>query len=282
MTFNLNEKNKKDLVGLVSIFLIIVSVYFVFKSISEFVNFRTMQKQVMNTVTISGYGEVKAVPDIATVSFTIRKEAKTVKEAQEQVAVIEQKVLGFLKLSGIEDKDIKTENVGFYPKYEYQQVKCPTIPVGAGAAGITVSKTSPYYCPPGRSVITGYEASESISVKIRKIEDVGKIVQGIGELEVSDLNGPNFAIDDEDALKAQARKEAIDEARSKAKILARDLRVRLGDVVSFSEDGNYPMPMYASKEYGMGMDVSVESAPAQLPAGENIISSNVSITFQIK
>jgi uncharacterized protein YggE len=270
MNLNLSEKNKKDLVGLVSLFLFVVIIFFIAKTVTEVKSFVNMEKPVMNTITISGYGEVKAVPDIATVSFTIRKEAKTVKEAQDQVAEVEQKVLGFLKLNNIEAKDTKTENVAFYPKYEYQSNKTSVI-------------CTRYNCPPvdGKSVIVGYEASESMTVKIRKTDDAGKIIQGIGELGVSDLNGPNFAIDDEDGLKAQARKEAIDEARSKAKVLARDLKVRLGDVVSFSEDGSYPMPVYSSKAVGMGV-VTDEAANLTLSKGENTISSNVTITFEIR
>jgi len=109
---------------------------------------------------------------------------------------------------------------------------------------------------------------------------VGKIMQGLGTLGVSDLNGPNFSIDNEDALKAQARKKAIDDAKEKAATLAKDLGVRLGKITSFSESGNYPSPMY---DRGM-MSVSAakESAPAQIPKGENTISSDVSITYEIR
>src|SRR3989338_6144941 len=98
-----------------------------------------------------------------------------------------------------------------------------------------------YSCPPrpGKSVISGYEASESITVKVRNTDDVGTIMQGLGTIGVSNLSGPNFSIDDEDALKAEARKKAIDDAREKAKILAKDLGVRLGRISSFSEGGGY-------------------------------------------
>jgi len=96
----------------------------------------------------------------------------------------------------------------------------------------------------------------------------------------SDLNGPNFAIDNEDSLKDSARKLAIDEAKLKAKNLAKDLGIRLGKITSFSENGNYPVPMYAKT---MTSDTAVgASAPAQLPVGENIISSDVTITYEIK
>ena len=66
-------------------------------------------------------------------------------------------------------------------------------------------------------------------------------MQGLGTTGVSDLSGPNFAIDKEDALKAEARKKAIDDAKKKAEVLAKDLGVSLGKITSFNESGNYPI-----------------------------------------
>ena len=221
-----------------------------------------------NVIAFSGHGEVSAVPDIANINFTIEKDAKTVKEAQANVAVVEKKSLEYLKTNGIADKDIKTAYTSFYPKYEYKYEK--QIACVAGN------------CPPpvGNSVIVGYTDSESITVKIRNTDDAGKIIEGLGGLGVSNLNGPNFAIDKEDALKDSARKLAIDDAKVKAKELASELGVRLGKITSFSENGNSPMPMYAK---GMMADsVSATAAPAELPKGENLITSDVTITYEIK
>ncbi len=216
-----------------------------------------------NTITFSGHGEVTAVPDIANVYFTISQNAKTVKEAQTLVAGIEKKSLDFLKTNNVLDKDIKTANASFYPKYDYGQIYCIKYP-----------------CPQRNPVIVGYTASESITVKVRNTDEVGKIMQGLGTLGVSDLNGPNFSIDNEDTLKAQARKKAIDDAKSKATALAKDLGIHLGKITSFSESGTYPMPIYA-KTMMVG-EAPDSSAPAQIPKGENTISSDVSITYEIR
>lgn len=232
-----------------------------------------------NTIVITGHGEVSAVPDIANIYFTITKDAKTVKDAQAGVAIIETKALDLLKTKGIALKDIKTTNASFNPKYEYRQAICPSIPMGAGTAGVTVSPTSPYYCPPSKQVITGYTASENITVKIRNTDNVGDIMQGLGTTGVSDLSGPNFAIDNEDGLKAQARKIAIDEAQAKAKVLAKDLGIHLGKITSFNEGGNYPVPMYANAKSD---SVSSSSVPAVIPTGENLITSDVTITYKIR
>jgi uncharacterized protein YggE len=238
------------------------------------------ENKTPNTIAFSGHGEVNAVPDIANIYFTISKDAGTVKDAQAGVAVIEKKALDLLKAKGVADKDIKTANASFNPKYEYRQAVCPPIPMGAGTAGITVNPSSPYYCPPSKQVITGYTASESITVKIRNTDTVGDIMQGLGTTGVSDLNGPNFAIDKEDTLKAQARKLAIDDAKAKAQSLAKDLGVRLEKITSFSENGNYPI-MYA--QGAMMADKAVSApAPAVIPKGENTISSDVTITYEIR
>ena len=272
----------KNLYKVSFVFLVVLSLFFVVKLLAEFKSYGMMGSNGANTITVSGHGEVNAVPDIASVYFTIMKEAKTVKEAQAGVAVIEKSALDFLKTKDVAPKDIKTSNASFYPKYEYKQAVCPLIQVDERAVGISnkSSGVAPYYCPTSKQVIVGYTASESITVKIRKTDDAGAIMQGLGATGVSDLNGPNFAIDDEDGLKAQARKEAIDDAKGKARVLAKDLGVSLGRIANFSESGNY-YPMY----YGSAMmkdSASSAPAPAEIPKGENTISSDVTITYEIR
>lgn len=255
---------KKNLFLASFVFLIVVSLYFAVKFLAEIKSYDTVGSNNINTVTLSGHGEVSAVPDIANVYFTINKDSKTVKEAQTLVAQIEKKSLDFLKESGVLEKDIKTTNSSFYPKYNYGQVYCISYP-----------------CPQKNPVIIGYTASESITVKVRNTDDVGKIMEGLGTIGVSNLSGPNFSIDDEEVLKVEARKKAIKNAKEKAVVLAKDLGVRLGEVVSFNESGNYPVPMYAKSMMADSVSSS-ESARAEIPKGENIISSDVSITYQIK
>ncbi len=261
---------KKNLYRSVLVFSIVISIYFAVKILTEFKSYDLMKNTIVNTISFSGHGEVSAVPDIANIYFTIKKEAKTVKEAQDGVALIEKKALDFLRENKVADKDIKTTNASFNPKHEYVYDKGTALPCNQ------------YGCPPnpGKSIITGYEAYESITVKIRNTDDVGKIMQGLGALGVSELNGPSFAIDDEDGLKAEARKKAIDDAKEKASKLAKDLGIRLGKITSFSENDNYSRPMMYGK--AMMAENASEPAPAEIPKGENIISSDVTITYEIR
>jgi len=269
----ISQEQKTNIYRGLLVLLVVLSVYFGVRALSEFRAYGMMGGSDSRTITMTGHGEVTAVPDIASVYFSINKEAKTVKAAQDAVAEVESKVLAFLREQGIEDKDIKTSNASFYPKYEYK-------------AGVQIGMPcTPDYCPPpggGKSVIVGYEASESITVKVRNTDNAGKVIEGLGALGVSSLNGPDFTIDEEDTLKAQARKEAIEEAKTKAELLAKDLGVRLGRVASFNESGNYPM--YYSRDAMMAQSApeSVVAGKAELPKGENTISVDVTITYEIK
>ena len=250
-------------VGLITIFVLA-------KGISEFgYGEHKKNNSTPNVISVSGDGEIFAVPDIATFSFSVEKEAKTMAEAQKLVSKNVDSALSFLKGKGILDKDIKTENYNAYPKYDYTYEK----DVACGALT----------CPPrpGKQIISGYTVSESITVKVRNTDLVSDVTLGLTKAEVSNLNGPNWSVDDEDLLKDQAREKAITDAKAKAKLLANQLGVRLGDITSFSENnGGYPI-MYA-KTAMMGVAEDASLPAPQLPKGENKITSNVTITYEIK
>lgn len=256
---DLSNNHKKNLYYASLILLILLSVYFAVMSFYKISNYSS-SNDTYDTITVSGYGEVNAVPDIATINFTLRGEAKTVAEAQEKVSELEKLALEVLVANEIEDVDMKTINASFHPKYNY-----------------IYSSTF----RSNRNVIVGYEAYETISVKVRSIDTTGKIMQELASAGVTELNGPNFEIDEQDELKAEARKKAIEDAKTKAKALAKDLGVRLDGVSSFYENDSrvygmmYDAPM-------MGMAEMKSAVTSELPKGENTISSDVSVTYRIK
>jgi uncharacterized protein len=266
-----------------------LSLYFAAKLIYEVKSYDAigMQLESPGTITLSGHGEVQAPPDIANVDFSIVKDDKTVKDAQAGVAVIEKKALDLLAQNQVDAKDIQTSNASFYPKYEYQNMPCPIspspYPIPMGAVSGASSASPSYYCPPNsKQVLIGYEASENITVKVRNIDNVGTIMQGLGTTGVSNLNGPNFAIDNPDAAQAQAREKAIADAKQKAEVLAKDLGVSLGKITSFSDNGNYSVPMAYGAMAMDSMQQAKSAPPAVIPAGQNTVSSNVSITYEIR
>ena len=249
------------------VFMVVLTLFAGAKFINEIKRSDSIGRgnQALGTITVTGTGEVKAVPDIATIYLTLSKDGATAKDAQGLLNEQVTKTLSYLKDQKIEDKDIKSEYGGVTPKYEYaSQVYCIKYP-----------------CPQPEPKINGYTATQSISIKIRAVDTANDIRTGLAGLGIKDINGPTFTIDDEDALKIDARAKAIDDARAKAETLSRQLHIRLGKISSFSENGGgYPI-MYEAK-----MDMARSSAgsvPApELPKGENTISSSVTITYEIR
>lgn len=214
-------------------------------------------------IAVMGTGEIFAAPDVSVVTFDVRKEAKQMAQAQSVVNDIVGTVIADLKSKGIAEKDIKTLSYTSYPVYDNMTVPC-------------VYGQS---CPGGKSVLRGYEASQTIQVKIRNVDATADIVSLLGGKGVTNISGPVFSVDDETILLAQARKKAIDDAQAKARILAKDLGVRLGRVVSFNESGVYPYPMY---DKAMSARVETANVPAQIPRGENQFTSSVTIVYEIR
>jgi uncharacterized protein len=218
----------------------------------------------LSSISVGGKGEVTAVSDIATLYVTVSKDASTTKEAQNLLNQQVTKTLDYLKTKKIEDKDIKSEYGGVSPKYSYSQPICITYP-----------------CPSREPRITGYTATQSITVKVREVDIANDIRTGLADLGITNISGPTFSIDNEDALRDEARSLAIKDAREKAEVLARDLGVRLGSVASFSENGGY-YPMYESKAVMNQAADAGSATPPSLPRGENKITTNVTVVFEIK
>jgi len=275
------EINKKRLFQAGLVLLAVLSIYYATKVYSEIKKDSLLgENSTPATISFSGHGEVTAVPDIANIYFTISKDASTVKDAQAGVATIEKSALDLLKAKGVDAKDIQTANASFNPKYEYRQTACPIAPP-ISLNGVVSSVISTNYCNPGKQVLVGYTASESITVKVRNTDNVGSIMQALGTTGVSDLSGPNFSIDNPDALQVQAREKAIADAKTKAQALAKDLGVSLGKIESFNDNSSNPI-MYSAKAEVMSAGIAPASAPAVIPTGQSTITSDVTITYEIK
>jgi uncharacterized protein len=256
--------SSKRVERMVAIFLLVASVFVALLAADAFSNLFEAGTPATNTITVDGMGKAAAIPDIATISFTVMGEGKTASQAQDEATKKNNIALALLTEKGIEEKDVKTTSYVVSPKYSYPQ---------------------PCYTPPcvyDEQRVIGYIVNQSTEVKVRDLGQVGDLLSALGDAGISQLYGPNFTVEDEDTVRAEARKEAIDEARAKAQILARDLGVRLVRVVSFSESGGgYPMPYYGRADMAMGGVMEAKATPDIAP-GENEVVSQVYITYEIR
>ena len=216
------------------------------------------------TISVSGEGEVLAVPDIGQFSFSVMAEGEDAVIAQGASATKINEINAALEAAGVERSDIKTEYYSLYPKYKYETAPC--------IAGM--------YCP-GEQIQDGFEVNQTILVKVRDLDQAGSLLGLVGDKGATNISGLSFTIDDDSALMDEARAMAIADAKAKAKVLADNLGVRLTKMVGYYEDeGMYPY-------YGKGGDMMVReqmelSVTPDLPTGENTTMSRVTLTFQVK
>lgn len=220
-----------------------------------------------NTVSFTGEGKVFAKPDIAAVSFSILTEASTSKKAQDDNSIKSQKVVEFLKKQGIEDKDVKTTGYNVYPQYSYPR----PIPLPA--------QNSPEYYD-SNPKITGYQVNQSFEVKVRDLEKISAVLDGLVAAGANQVNHLGLQVDNIEKLKNEARELAIKDAKEKASTLRKQIGIRLGKIVNYYEGGGgYPIPYLLKAEAdGRGGDIGGPS----IPTGENEIVVSVTITYQIK
>lgn len=277
---SLNEVQKRRLFNSVLAVTVLLAVFLGVKSLNAIKENSKIGQGIYpsNVINVTGKGEVMAIPDTGSFYFSITEEGKTVTLAQDKASKKTNTIIDALKALGIEEKDIKTTSYNSYPKYQYSSSVCPMYDSAGGSS-------MPRYCPPGKEVLTGYEVSQTVTVKVRKTADAGIVLTKVGDLGAANISGLSFVIDDLEKVQDEAREEAIEDAKKQAKILAESLGVKLKRIVSFSENGNYPIP-YAN--YGMGgmelqaKDATVSSVPPELPPGENEVVSNVTITYEIE
>lgn len=249
--------------ALLALFLLVATLY-AFKSM----RYIGSGVAASNTISVSGEGEVFAVPDRATFNVTVQERAKDVAAAQTAATKKMNDIIEYLKGEGVDEKDIQTVDYNVSPEYEYSN------PVCSGG-----------YCPPGRQTLVGFQVSQTLAIKVKDTDKAGGLLSGVGSRGASNVTGLSFTIDDEDALQAEARDKAIADARRKAEALANSLGVRVVRIVGFNENVYQP---YAYGRGGIAMDMASEgklqaAAPSpQLPEGQNKITSNVNITYEIR
>ena len=162
---------------------------------------------------------VKARPDLATVSAGVTSQAPTAVAAMQKTATAMDTVVRRIKALGIADDDIQTTGIELGAQYDYNQTQ-------------------------QRQIFRGYQASNRVSVILRKVPDTGRVLDALVAAGATDISGPSFSIDDDSSARAQARKAAMDKAKTQAEDYARWAGysgVRLLQVSEMMNPGR-PMP----------------------------------------
>ncbi len=209
--------------------------------------------------TVTGSGTVYAKANIANIEVGLKTEAKkTAAEATIESTKKMNDIVAELKKLGIEEKDIKTSNYNLSPVYNYTNQK-------------------------GQELI-GYEVTQNLTLKIRDLTKIGDVIAKTTEKGANQIGNINFTIDDEFALKNQARELAIVKAQEKAALIAKQSGMKLGRVKGVFENSDSTVPIrydYTNAKMDLSAGGAEISAPS-IQSGQNEIKVEVSLIYEIK
>ncbi len=212
------------------------------------------------TMKLSGYGEVTATPDMAMVTSGVVSQADTARDAltantKAMTALIDQ-----IKKAGIEPRDIQTSGFSISPRYAQKRI------------------------PNGRDweeerKIIGYQVNNGVTVRVRDLKGLGALLDAMVSEGANRIGGINFIVSDANKRLDEARVAAVEDVRAKAELYAKAAGVKLGRILSISENsgGMRPQPMLMTRSKMMA-----EAAPVPVEAGEETLSSEVTITWELE
>ncbi|HZH43342.1 MAG TPA: SIMPL domain-containing protein [Lysobacter sp.] len=203
---------------------------------------------------VSAQGDVRRVPDIAVVSTGVVTQAPDANAAMRANAEQMAKVVAAIKAAGIAERDIQTSGVNLFPQYHYTENQPPKI--------------------------TGYQASNTVNIKIRDIAKTGRILDALVAVGANQINGPSFDIDRKDAALDEARQDAIAKARARAELYAKTLGMRVRRIVSVSENSGMFPPPRPMQAMAMGRAEKM-AADTVLAPGENELSVTLDVVFEL-
>jgi uncharacterized protein len=122
----------------------------------------------------------------------------------------------------------------------------------------------------------GYSADNSVLVTIRDLARAGSILDAASNAGANNVYGPTLSRSNQDELQAKALREAVDNARAKARALAEAAGVHLGTVTAITESGAEPMPYY-----DVALAKRTPTAEAPIEPGKHEIQATVRVTFAI-
>ena len=205
-----------------------------------------------HTITVSGEGEVKAVPDEAVLTAGVESTGTTADAALAANRRAMSNVFATLKRQGIPDKSIQTSGFNISPQYE------------AGNHN--------------RQRIVGYQASNNVEITIDDTSKLGASIDALVASGANSMGGVSFTTRDPRPLLKQARESAVKDAMDRAETYAQAAGLTLGRVIEI-DDGEVqiPRPMFRS----VGTNRFVAGMETPIAAGQQSVTARVTVQFEI-
>lgn len=202
---------------------------------------------------ISVTGEATRVPNLAVISAGVVTRAKTASAALQQNSARMERVLAALRRAGVAERDIQTSSISLNPDYRYVDNQPPQL--------------------------TGYNASNQVSIRFRDIRNSGEILDALVAEGANQINGPTMTIEQPQAALDEARANAVAAGRARAELYARALGKRVARVISVSESGGYYSPPPPMPERG---DMVMAVSKTEIVPGEQKLQVSLAMAFELQ
>ncbi|MEE9374981.1 MAG: SIMPL domain-containing protein [Rhizobiaceae bacterium] len=212
------------------------------------------------TISVTATGQATVAPDMAILNFAVVRQGKTAREALNANTIAMGEVLAALKQEGIADRDLQTSNFNIQPRYHY-----------------TKRNSSGEQKPPQ---IIGYQVTNGLIVRIRKLEILGNILDTVVTLGVNSGGGVSFTSDNPDKTIEVARKNAMINAIAKAKTLTGAAGIKLGRILEISEQ-NHGRPRPQAMGRMVKSMAADEAMAVPVASGENSYSITVNVRWEL-
>ncbi|MDE8651555.1 SIMPL domain-containing protein [Novosphingobium sp. H3SJ31-1] len=212
-------------------------------------------------LTVSAQGASTREPDMAMFTAGVTTQGPSASAALAENSTRMTAVIAALKRAGIADKDIQTSNLNLNPVYAPPK----RLPDGSYEAG--------------DQSIVGYQANNTVSVRQRKLDNFGKVIDALVTAGANQVNGPNFMLARPEEALDEARVEAMKIARQRAQLYAQAAGLRVVRIISISENGGYaPQPVM----YRRAAADSLSAAPPPPPVAAGELEMNMGVTVQFE
>lgn len=203
---------------------------------------------------VSAQGEVRRAPDVAEIGVGVVTQAADAQAALKANAEQMNRVVAAVRRAGIEDKDVQTSGVNLQPQYQYGENQPPKL--------------------------NGYQAQNRVSVKVRDIGEVGKVLDALVAQGANQIDGPSFTLDKPETALDEARRAALSKAQARAKMYADAIGLRVVRIVSIDESGagfQPPRPMMMAKT-----EMVMDSSTTPVMPGEQTHSASINVVFELR
>jgi len=206
------------------------------------------------SITVNGEATIAADPDQAQIDIGVTTQARTAPDASRENAERLARVLAEVKKLLGKGDEVRTSGYALNPQYRYPQG--------------------------GKPEIVGYQANNTVRIKMSKLNDVGKVIDAAMQSGANNINRLAFTLKDEDAARIEALKQASAKAKAKAEAIAASLGLKIVKIASVTEGERSVQPIYRAAPMARAEGLAA-AAPTPIEQGTVDVRSTVSLVAEV-